>query len=129
MKSYDLFLGLPLFKARNPGINWTKDRLTALRTPHKPHWAKIPEADHASPLLERGEGNTNDDPPPDIKLLKATEFDHLLASEEGVEAFTIQLGECQMLLGPSLEGITGGDGNPRMINARAGAAAVVAAEE
>jgi len=46
-----------------------------------------------------------------------------------VEAFTIRLGECQGLLGASLEGITEGEGNPRMLNARAGAAAVVAEEE
>jgi len=45
------------------------------------------------------------------------------------EAFAIWLGECQGLLGASLEGITIGERNPRMLNARAGAAAVVAAEE
>jgi hypothetical protein len=129
MKAYDLVLGLPWFKARNPEIDWTKGRMTALRTPNGPQRAKIPEADHASPLPERGEGNTNVDPPPDIQLLGATAFDHLLASEEVVEAFAIRLGECQGLLGASLEGITEGEGNPRMLNARAGAAAVVAAEE
>ena len=81
------------------------------------------------PSAGSGEENTNDEPPPDIQLLGATAFGHLLASEEVVEAFAIRLGECQGLLGASLEGITEGEGNPRMLNARAGAAAVVAAEE
>jgi hypothetical protein len=129
MKAYDLVLGLPWFKARNPEIDWTKGRLTALRTPNGPQWAKIPEADRASPLPERSEENTNYEPPPDIKLLGSTAFGHLLASEEVVEAFAIRLEECQGLLGASLEGITEGEGNPRMLNARAGEAAVVAAEE
>jgi hypothetical protein len=129
MKAYDLVLGLPWFKARNPEIDWTKGRLTALRTPNGPQWAKIPEADHASPLPERGEENTNDEPPPDIQLLGATAFGHLLASEEVAEAFALRLEECEGLLGASREGITEGEGNPRMLNARAGAAAVVAAEE
>jgi hypothetical protein len=129
MKEYDLVLGLPWFKARIPEIDWTKGRLTALRTPNGPQWAKIPEADQASPLPEHGEGNTNVDPLPDIRLLGATAFDHLSATEEVVEAFAIRLGECQGLLGASLEGITEGERNHRMLNARAGAAAVVAAEE
>jgi len=103
--------------------------LTALRTPNGPQQAKIPEAHRACPLPERGEENTNDEPHPDIQLLGATAFGHLLASEEMVEAFAIRLGVCQGLLGASLEGITEGEGNPRMLNARAGAAAVVAAKE
>jgi hypothetical protein len=89
IKAYDLVLGLSWFKARNPEIDWTKGRLTALRTPNGPQWAMIPEADHASTLPEWCEGNTNVDPPPDIQLLGATAFDHLLASEEVVEAFAI----------------------------------------
>jgi len=84
MKAYYLVLGLPWFKARNLEIDWTKGRLTALRTPNRLQRAKIPEADHASPLPERGEGNKNVDPPQDIQLLGATAFDHLLASEEVV---------------------------------------------
>jgi hypothetical protein len=129
MKAYDLVLGLPWFKERNPEIDWTNGRWTALQTPNGPQRATIPKVDHARPLPERGEGNTNVDPPPDLQLLGATAFDHLLASEEVVEAFAIRLGECQGLLGASLEGITEGEGNPRMLNARAGAVAVVAAEE
>jgi hypothetical protein len=95
IKAYDLLLGLPWFKARDPGIHWTKGRLTALRTPNRLQWAKIPQADLTCPLPERGEGNTNVDPPPDIQLLGATAFDHISASEAVVEAFAIRLGECQ----------------------------------
>jgi len=65
MKAYDPVLCLPWFKATNPEIDWTNDRFRALRTPNGPQLAKIPEADDASPLPERGEGNTNVDPPPD----------------------------------------------------------------
>ena len=89
MKVYDLGLDLPWFKARNPEIDWTRGRLTALRTPNGPQRAKIPEAYRTSPLPERGEENTNDEPPPDIQLLGTTAFGHLLASEEVVEAFPI----------------------------------------
>jgi hypothetical protein len=129
MKAFDLVLGWPWFKACNPEIDWTKGRLAALRTPNGPQRANIPEADRASPLPQRGEENTNDEPPPDITLLGATAFGHCLATEKVVEAFAIRLGEGQGLLGASLEGITGGEGNPRMVNARARAAAVVVAEE
>jgi len=45
------------------------------------------------------------------------------------EAFAIRLGEFQGFLGASLEGITEGVGNLGMLNAQAGAAAGVAAEE
>jgi hypothetical protein len=92
-------------------------------------WAKIQEADRASPLPECGEEYTNNEPSTDIQLLGATPFGHPLASEEVVEACAIRLGECQGLLRASLEGITEGEGNPMMLNARAGAAVVVAAEE
>jgi hypothetical protein len=77
MMAYDLVLGLTWYKARNLEIDWSKGRLTALQTPNGPQRAKIPEADRASPLPERGEENTNDEPPPDIKLLGATAFGHL----------------------------------------------------
>jgi len=62
-------------------------------------------------------------------ICPSTAFDHLWASEEVVEAFPILLGECQGLLGAWPKGITIREKNPRMLNARAGAAAVDAAEE
>jgi len=46
-----------------------------------------------------------------------------------VEAFAIPLGGCQGVLGASLEGITEGEENPRMLNAQAGTAVAVGAEE
>jgi hypothetical protein len=57
--------------------------------PNGPQQAKIPEADHPSPLPERSEEHTNNEPPLDIQLLGATAFGHLLASEEVVERFAI----------------------------------------
>ena len=129
MKAYDLVLGLPWVEARNPEIVWIKGRLTAQWTPNGLQQAKIPEADRAIPLLEHGEENTNDENLPDIQLLGAAAFGHIPAREEVGEAFAIRLGEFQGFLGASLEGITEGVGNLGMLNAQAGAAAGVAAEE
>ena len=129
MKVYDRVLGLPWFQARYTEIDWTQGRFPTLQTPNGPQWTKIPEADRTSPLPERGEENTNDETPPNIQLLGATAHDHLVANEEVVAAFAIQLGECPGLLGASLEGITKGERNPRMLNAQAGAAALVVAED
>jgi len=69
----------------------------------------IPESYHPSILPECGEDNTHDEPPPDIEQLGATLLNHLLASEELVGAFAIQLGECQGLLAVLLECITKGE--------------------
>jgi len=55
MKVYDLVLGLPWLMVRNPEINCSNIRLTALRAPSGLQRAKIPEADWTSPLRERGE--------------------------------------------------------------------------
>jgi len=119
---------LALAVARNPEIDLSKGRLTALRASNGPQRAKIPEADHTS-QPERGEGTKMVHVPPGIQLVGAAAFDHLRASEEVVDAFVIWLRECQGLLGAWLEGITGSERNRRMINARAGGAAVVAADE
>ena len=116
MKAYNLVLGLQWFKVRNPEIDWTKGGSAALQTPNQPQRAKHPEAEYTSPPLKCGEENRNDEHPLDIQLLRAAAFDHLFASEEVIEEFTIPLGECQGLLGVSLEGITKGEGNPRMLN-------------
>jgi hypothetical protein len=74
-------------------------------------------------------GKENGEPSPGIQLFGATTFYHLWVSKEVVEAFAIRLGECQRLLGSSLEGITESETNPMMLKAPAGAAAIVAAEE
>jgi len=129
MKTYDLVLGLPCFKARTPEIDWTKGRLTALQMPNGPQWSKSPEADHATSLLKCGKGNPNGHLTPDMQLLGATAFDHLVAGGQVVEGFTIRVRECQWFLESSLEGITKGEGNTRILNVRAGAMAGVVAEE
>jgi hypothetical protein len=115
MNAYNLVVALLWFKARNLEIDWTEGQLTALQTPNGLQRVKIPEADRTSPLPECREECTNNEPPPDIQLLGATAFGHLFASEEVVEAFAIRLGDCQGFLGASLEGITEGEGNPRML--------------
>jgi len=61
---------------RNPEIDWSKGRLTALRAPNGPQRAKIPEADHTS-LPERGEGTKMVHFPQGIQLLGAAGSDHL----------------------------------------------------
>jgi len=117
MQAYHLVLGFPWFKAKNPEIDWTNGRITALPAPDGPQRAKIPEGDRASPQPECGEEDTNDERPPDVQFVGATAFGYLLASDEVVEVFAIRRGECQWLLGASLEGITEGEGNTRMLNA------------
>jgi hypothetical protein len=64
-----------------------------------------------------------------MQLLSATRSHHRLPCEEVFEAFAIQLEQCQGLLEASLEGSSEGEDNSRMLNARAGAVGVVAAEE
>jgi hypothetical protein len=74
--------------------------LTALRSPNGPQPADIlggenkPPLDAHEKLPQRGEGT----PAPDIQLLGATTFGNLLASDEVVEAFALQIGECTGLL-------------------------------
>jgi len=97
--------------------------------PNEPQRATISEAECASPMQVCCEENTNDEPLPNIQILWATTFGHLLASEQVVKAFAIQLGECHRLLGASLECITKGEGNPWMRIARAEAAAGVETNE
>jgi len=91
MTAYNLVLGLRWFKTTITKIDGTNGRLRALGTPNPGQWAKIPDAEQASPLPEHG--------------------------------------KCQGLLGASLEGITKGEEDPRMLNPRPGAAAVVVAED
>jgi hypothetical protein len=85
--------------------------------------------DRASSLPECVEENKHAGPLPDIQLLGAAAFGHIPASEKVVEAIAIRLGEYQGLLGASLEGINDGVGNSSMLNAQAGAAEGIAAEE
>jgi len=50
---------LGLAMARNPEIDCSNGRLTALRAPNGPQRAKIPEADCTSPLPEWSEGQNH----------------------------------------------------------------------
>jgi len=100
MRAYDLVLELPWFRAWIPHIHWNLHRLTALKSPYGPEAADIlcgeykppPEAHEKLPKCEK------ETPAPDIQLLVATAFDHLLAGEEIVEGFALRIGECTCLL-------------------------------
>jgi len=122
MRAYDLVLGLPWFRARNPEIDWNLRRLTALRSPNGPQAADILSGEDKPPpeahekLPERDE----DTPAPDIELLGATAFDDLLAGEEVVEAFALRIGECTGLLGATMEITTLSGEKPRRWTRRAG---------
>jgi hypothetical protein len=115
MRAYDLVLGLPWFRARNPEIDWNLRRLTALRSPNGPQAVDILSGEDKPPpeahekLPERDE----DTPAPDIERLGATAFDDLLAGEEVVEAFALQIGECTGLLGATMEITTLSGEKPR----------------
>jgi len=96
MKAYDLVLGLPWFKERNPEIDWSRGRLTAQKSPGGD--GAIPEADPISTLqsvdtvsdaklLSEQCGEDRPLPSPDIQILGATAFDNLLASDEVAETF------------------------------------------
>jgi len=102
---------------------WTGGWLTTLQVRIGPQQAKIAEADHTTPLPEHSEVTKHDQHSPGIQLLRATAFDYLWASEEVVEAFAISPGECQGLLGASLESITEHQTNPRKLNMQSAEAA------
>jgi len=79
--------------------------------------------------------SSEDSPTPDIEILGATAFDDLLASDETVNTFALQIGACSGLLGATMRVTTlEGSGEIETINLKRwtseqGAAAVVTAEE
>ena len=79
--------------------------------------------------------NSEDSPTPDIEILGATAFDDLLASDETIDTFALQIGECSGLLGATMEVTTLENPgeietiNPKHWTSAQGAAAVVAAEQ
>jgi hypothetical protein len=91
MTAYDLVLGLPRFKARNPEIDWEAGKLLSLqrRQPQPNSHGK-----EVSPT-ETG---------PDIQTLSATAFEDLCFSDEVSDTFSLTLGECTGLLGATTEG-------------------------
>jgi hypothetical protein len=87
MTVYDLVLGLPWFKTRNPEIDWEEGKLLSLRRqPTKPH----------SHGKEARAG-------PDVQMLLDTAFRDLCASDEVSGAFSLTLGECGGMLGATVE--------------------------
>jgi hypothetical protein len=66
MKELVIVFGLPWFKARTPEICWTKGQLTALLMQNGQQWAKIPELEGTSHLLEHREEHTHVEPHTDI---------------------------------------------------------------
>ena len=91
--------------ASNPEIDCSYGRLTAPRAPNGLQPATILDEDHSSPP-EHGEVTKNGGPSTDIQPLPATAFDHLWGIAKVVKAFAAWVGECQRLLGASLEGNT-----------------------
>jgi hypothetical protein len=84
MTAYDLVLGLPWFRARNPVIDWAAGKLLSLQPCPEP---KI----HGEVTSTEGR--------PDIQMLSATAFRDLCATSEVSDAFCLTLSECQGLLG------------------------------
>ena len=137
MRAYDLVLGLPWFQKRNPDIDWAHRRLTSLRSPSASGVKEMTPMSTAvaSKVSEAENNNVNDQllgRCPEIQTHGATAFDDLLASDEVVTAFALQIGELTGLLGATLEDITlhsPGNTDPSAGRDEQGAAAVVAAEE
>jgi hypothetical protein len=84
MTAYDLVLGLPWFKSRNPEIDWETGKLLSLRRQPKPK--------------EHGSGASTE-VTTDIQTLSGTAFRDLCATDEVSDAFSLTLGECIGLLG------------------------------
>jgi hypothetical protein len=91
MTAYDLVLGLPWLKARNPEIDWEAGKLLSLqrRQPQPDNHGK-----EVSPCETR----------PDIQSLSATAFRDLCSSDEVSHIFSLTLGECNELLGATTVG-------------------------
>jgi len=140
MRACDLVLGMLWLTARNPEIDWSNGRLTALRTPNGKLQARdprdeavrdprdgekseIPMADPTRTSPGRGHA------PPNIELLGATAFVDLLASDEVDQAFALRIGDCTGLLGATLGGTSGEKILRSAGSDEQGAEAVVAAEE
>jgi hypothetical protein len=107
MRAYDLVLGLPWFHKRNPDIDWTHRRVTALRSP------SASGVEEMTPMTTAVASNVSDAENdkllgrgPSIQTLGATAFDNLLASDKVIAAFALRIGECTGLLGAALEDIT-----------------------
>jgi hypothetical protein len=119
IKAYDLVLGLPWFRARNPEIDWSRNRLLSLRT----HCGSGSHSTEDSQLGQPKENGVS------IETPSATAFGDLLASEEVAGVFALRIEDCIGLLGATVERTHEKGEYPRMLDERVGSAAVVAAEE
>jgi len=90
VKAYDLVLGLPWFRARNPEIDWSKKLLLSLSNPTDS------DTQDTLPNMQEESGVS-------IELLSATAFDDRLASEEVTETFALKMEDCTELLGATVE--------------------------
>jgi len=107
MRAYDLALGLPWFHTGHPDIDWAHRRLTALPSPSASGVEEMTPMTTAvgSKVLE-AENDKLLGCGPSIQTLGATTFDDLLASDEVVAAFALQIRECTGQLGAASEEIT-----------------------
>jgi hypothetical protein len=86
MTAYNLVLGLPWFKARNPEIDWEAGKLLSLqRRQPQPN-------NHCKEVLPTETG-------PHIQTLSATAFEDLCSSDEVSNTFSLSSGECNALPG------------------------------
>jgi hypothetical protein len=84
MTAYDLVLGLPWFKARNPEIDWEAGKLLSLQRRQSQ-----PNSHGKEASRETG---------PDIQTLSATAFEDWCSSDEVLDTFSLTLDECIGLL-------------------------------
>jgi hypothetical protein len=85
MTAYDLVLGLPWFKAKNPEIDWEAAKLLSLQ-----RCQSQPNSHSKDASSETG---------PDIQKLSAMAFEDLCSSDVVLDTFSLTLGECIGLLG------------------------------
>jgi hypothetical protein len=79
IEAYDLVLGLPWFRARNPGIDWAKGRLQSIRTQGSD------DANRMRRSAEECSGEIN------IQMLSATAMVNLLARQEAETVLTLKI--------------------------------------
>ena len=106
IKAYDLVLGLPWLRARNPEIDWSKKLLLSLRNP---------TGSDTQDTLQ----NKQEESGVSIELHSATAFDDLLAGEEVTAAFALKIEDCIELLRATVERTDEKGEYPRRLNGRA----------
>jgi len=119
IKAYDIGMGLPRFRAREPGIDWSPNRLLSLRTPCS---SGSHGTEHTEVCQPEGSGVR-------IETHSARAFGDLLASEDAAGAFALWIEDGIGLLEATVEWTHDKGEYPRMLDERAGAAAVVVAEK